>query len=93
MSVWLPASATPIIIGNNNDGSCCPFMRNDSGTCVGQTMDYQQVYASSSFSGPVAIKSLTFFFASQFGGRATCWEEATTFIFPLPRRQLDRSTD
>jgi len=67
-SVFLHASGTPIVIGNYNDGNCYPFMCNDSGTSVGQTMDYQQVYSSTSFSGPVAIKSLTFFFASSFGG-------------------------
>lgn len=67
-SLLLHASNTPIIIGNYNDGNCYPFMCSDSGTNTGQTMDYQQVYDYSSFTGPTAIKSLTFYFASAFGG-------------------------
>jgi hypothetical protein len=35
---------------------------NDSRTSIGQSIDYQQVYAASAFSGPIIIGSVSFFF-------------------------------
>jgi hypothetical protein len=67
-SVITPAAAAPFTIGVATSGNCYPALCNDSGTSVGQAIDYQQVYGASSFSGPVSITSLTFFFAPQFGG-------------------------
>jgi len=55
-------------VGTYNTGNCYPFLCNDSGSNVGQSMFYEQVYSSSAFSGTVSINSLTFNFASAFGG-------------------------
>lgn len=55
-------------VGTYNTGNCLPFMCNVSGSGTGQSMFYEQVYSSSAFSGTVSINSLTFYFASQFGG-------------------------
>ena len=54
------AFAAPITIGTAQSGNCYPFMCNDSGTSSGVSIDYQQVYTSSAFSGPVMINSITF---------------------------------
>lgn len=56
-----PASAG-LILGTYDTGNCYPFLCNDSGRSSGQSIDYQQVYAASAFSGPIAIKSVSFFF-------------------------------
>lgn len=56
------------IVGTADGGNCFPFTcSGDSGQTLGE---YQQVYSSSSFSGPVDISSLTFYqvYAAQFGG-------------------------
>jgi len=55
------ASATSVTIGSANDGNCYPFNCNDSGSASGQSIEYQQVYDGSLFSGPVSITSVTFF--------------------------------
>ena len=68
-SAALQASTT--VVGNYNDGNSYPFLSNDSGTTTGQTIDYQQVYSSSSFSGPLNIQSISFFFAQGLGGSST----------------------
>lgn len=62
------ANAGDITVGTYNGGNCYPFMCNDSGSNSGQSMFYEQVYSSSAFSGTTTINSLTFYFASQFGG-------------------------
>jgi hypothetical protein len=62
------ANAAPITIGVADTGNCYPALCNDSGTSVGQNIDYQQVYSASAFSGPLTITSISFFFAPQFGG-------------------------
>jgi len=65
------ANAGGVIVGVADQGNCYPFMCNDSGTSVGQSIEYQQVYTSSAFgSTPIAISGLTFYqiFAAQFGG-------------------------
>jgi len=62
------ANAATVTVGSPNTGNCYPFLCNDSGISSGQSIEYQQVYASSAFSGPVSITALTFFFASEFGG-------------------------
>jgi hypothetical protein len=60
-------SAGPVL-GTYNTANTLPFMANDSGTSSGTSIEYQQVYAAWAFSGPINIRSLGFFFASQFGG-------------------------
>jgi hypothetical protein len=61
-------AATTIVGTYSGTGNCYPFLCNDSGTSTGQSIDYQQVYAQSAFSGPLNIDSLTFYFASEYGG-------------------------
>lgn len=61
-------SAAPVTVGTPDNGNCYPFMCNDSGTSSGESIQYQQVYSSSAFSGPIDISSLTFYYATAFGG-------------------------
>lgn len=49
-------------------GTAILIMCNDSGTSSGQTIDYQQVYGSTSFSGTQTITGITFYFSSSGGG-------------------------
>ena len=59
-------------VGSANTGNCYPFACNDSGTSTGQSIDYQQVYSSGSFSGTTSFSALTFFdsyiISQGFGG-------------------------
>jgi hypothetical protein len=57
-----------VTVGNYDSGNCFPFMCNDSGTSVGQSIDYQQAYNSGKFSGATTINSLTWYYASAIGG-------------------------
>jgi hypothetical protein len=59
--------AGSITIGNNNGGNCYPFMCNDSLNSSGQSIDYQEAYNSSAFSGMTTINSLTYSWWSPFG--------------------------
>jgi|SRR5579862_446181 len=68
-AVWLHAG--DITVGTYNGGNCYPLMCNDSGTNTGTNIDYQQVYASNQFANTVNINSITFTYASQFGGSDT----------------------
>src|SRR5947209_4533475 len=69
----IPASLYgSITVGTFNTGNCYPFMCNDSGVSVGQSIEYQQVYASSSFGlSPVSISTITFYWASVYGGASS----------------------
>jgi hypothetical protein len=62
--------AEDITVGVADNADCYPFMCNDSGTGSGLAIEYQQVYSSSAFSGPVLITSETFYdlYAQMFGG-------------------------
>jgi hypothetical protein len=62
-----PASAA-VVVGSYNGGNCYPALCNDSGTSTGVSIDYQQAYSHTAFAGPITISSISFFFASQFGG-------------------------
>jgi len=73
------AQATSITVGTSQSGNCYPFMCNDSGTGSGPSIEYQQVYSSGAFSGPVTINSETFYYASQFGGNDTLLGGTYTF--------------
>jgi hypothetical protein len=57
-----------VTVGNYDDGNCYPFMCNDSGTSSGVSLDYQQAYTSTAFSGSTTINSMSWYFADQFGG-------------------------
>jgi hypothetical protein len=50
-----------VVIGTANGSGCYPFKCNDSGTSSGESIDYQQFYSASAFSGPISITSLTFY--------------------------------
>jgi hypothetical protein len=64
------ARADEVTVGVADTGDCYPFMCNDSGTGSGLAIEYQQVYSSSEFSGPMLITSETFYdlYAQMFGG-------------------------
>jgi hypothetical protein len=66
----VPALAAPITIGVNNAGNCYPGLCNDSGANVGPSIEYQQVYTSTAFSGVTPINSITFYFDQAFGGNS-----------------------
>jgi hypothetical protein len=51
--------ATTITVGNYDSGNCYPFMCNDSNTSSGVSIDYQQAFSSSLFSGPINITSIS----------------------------------
>lgn len=51
--------ATTITVGSMDSGNCYPFMCNDSGTSTGVSIDYQQAYTSSAFSGPFTVTSMS----------------------------------
>jgi PEP-CTERM motif len=73
--------AGSVTVGNFDNGNCYPLMCNDSGTSSGQSIDYQQVYGSSAFSGSTTINSVTWYFASEFGGNATLLGGSYTFYW------------
>jgi hypothetical protein len=50
-----------VTVGTFSGGNCYPFLCNDSGTSVGQSIDYQQVYSSSAFSTPTTFDGITFY--------------------------------
>lgn len=54
------AFAGSITVGTADTGNCYPFMCNDTGVVVGQSIDYQQVYTSTAFSGVTNINSISF---------------------------------
>ncbi len=59
LGLGLFASAGTVTVGNNDSGNCYPFMCNDSGTSVGVSIDYQEVYNAASFgTGAIKITSL-----------------------------------
>jgi hypothetical protein len=68
LSMTLMLHAASVTVGNYDSGNCYPFMCNDSGTNVGVSIDYQQAYNSAAFSGPITVSSISWYFASQFGG-------------------------
>jgi hypothetical protein len=57
-----------VTVGNFNSRDCYPLMCNDSGTDVGQSIDYQQVYTSGAFSGPMTIDLISWYYDSTGGG-------------------------
>jgi hypothetical protein len=53
--------ATTLTIGSADTLNCYPFTCNDSQTSTDQSIEYQQVYDSSAFSGITAFNTLTFY--------------------------------
>lgn len=60
-------------------GNCYPFSCNDSGTNVGQSIDYQQVYDHTAFSGPITVTNLEWYIAPNFIGTGLAIGGAYTF--------------
>lgn len=61
VAVATPAAAASVTVGSNDSGNCYPFTCNDSGTSVGQSIDYYQIYNSSAFSGATSFNKINFF--------------------------------
>lgn len=59
LSMTLMLHATSVTVGSMDSGNCYPFMCNDSGTSTGVSIDYQQAFISSAFSGPFNITSIS----------------------------------
>lgn len=53
-----PASA--VTVGSFDSGNCYPFNCNDSGTSLGESIDYQQIYDASAV-GSITFDQITFF--------------------------------
>jgi hypothetical protein len=60
-----------VTVGNYDSGNCYPFLCNDSGTSTGPSIDYQQAYTHTAFTGVTTITNLEFYYAAQFGGSST----------------------
>ena len=59
LSMTLMLHATSVSVGSMDSGNCFPFMCNSSGTSSGVSIDYQQAFVSSAFSGPLSISSIS----------------------------------
>lgn len=81
LSIPMLCAPTSVTVGNYDSGNCYPFMCNDSGTNVGVSIDYQQAYNSAAFSGPITVSSISWYFASQFGGNDTILGGAYSFYW------------
>lgn len=68
VSSCMMLSASTVTVGNYDSGNCYPLMCNDSGTSVGVSIDYQQAYDSAAFGGASTIDTISWYFASAFGG-------------------------
>jgi hypothetical protein len=66
-AVAYDASAGSVTIGTFDAGNCYPFMCNDSGTSSGESINYEQVYSSSAFTGPVRLTSATVYYDADSG--------------------------
>jgi hypothetical protein len=58
--VAAPAAAA-VTVGSPDSGNCYPFNCNDSGTDVGQSIHFMQIYAASEFSGVTSFSKISFF--------------------------------
>ena len=81
LSIPMLCAAASVTVGNYDSGNCYPFMCNDSGTNVGVSIDYQQAYNSAAFSGPITVNSISWYFASAFGGNDTILGGAYSFYW------------
>jgi hypothetical protein len=64
--VAAPAAAA-VTVGSPDGGYCYPFNCNESGTDVGQSIHFMQIYAASEFSGVTSFNKITFFAATNIG--------------------------
>ena len=58
------ALASPVAaqtVGVSDSGNCYPFNCNDSGTSVGQSIDYYQIYNAAAFAGLTSFSQINFF--------------------------------
>ena len=62
-----PNGPTSTTVGSFDSGNCYPFMCNDSGTNVGVTLDYQEAFTSSAFSGPLTVTSMSWYYWPNLG--------------------------
>jgi hypothetical protein len=60
------AASAGTTVGTFNSGNCYPFSCNDSGTSVGQSIDYFQMYSSSAFSTTTTFSQISFFADTDF---------------------------
>jgi hypothetical protein len=67
LSMTLMLHATSVTVGSMDGGNCYPFMCNDSGTSVGQSIDYQEAYVSTAFSAPLTFSSISWSYFPGFG--------------------------
>ncbi len=68
-----------VTVGTFVTGNCYPLMCNDSGTSSGQSIDFQQVYTHSAFSGPTTINAITWYYDTMDGGNAIAIGGTYTF--------------
>lgn len=54
-----PAFASTTV-GSLDNANCYPFQCNDSGSNVGQSFDYYEIYNGSAFSGPTSFSQISF---------------------------------
>src|SRR5664279_6207101 len=66
---------------NAGSGNCYPFSCNDTGTNVGQSIDYMQVYSSSAFSAPITVTDLRWYIAPNFVGTGLAIGGAYSFYW------------
>jgi hypothetical protein len=66
---------------NTGSGNCYPFSCNDSGTNVGQSIDYMQVFSSSAFSGTINVTNLEWYIAPNFIGSGLAIGGAYSFYW------------
>lgn len=50
-----------ITVGTAADSTCLPFSCNESFSSTSQSIEYQQVYSTSAFTGPLSFNAITFY--------------------------------
>ena len=64
---------------NPGAGNCYPFSCNDSGTNVGQSIDYMQVFDASAFSGTITVTNMEWSIAPNYIGSGLAIGGSYTF--------------
>ena len=64
---------------NPGTGNCYPFSCNDTGTNVGPSIDYMQVFDASAFSGTITVTNLEWYIAPNFIGTGLAIGGSYTF--------------
>ena len=60
------APASAVTVGSFDSGNCYPFSCNDSGTNVGQSIHYMQIFSASAFAGPISFDTISFAAFTQY---------------------------